>query len=43
MGIDGLHTNADAKKLIAATINADWDNVLHVSKQHDRNLLAKLF
>ena len=43
MGIDGLHTNADAKKLIAATINADWDNVLHASKQQDRNLLAQLF
>ncbi len=43
MGIDGLHANSDAKKLIAATINADLDKVLYKSKQEDRNLLARLF
>ncbi len=43
MGIDGLHANADAKKIMAATINADWANILVSTKQPRQNFLAKLF
>ena len=42
MGIDGLHTNADAKKLIADVINADWDNVLYTSEK-SQSIWARLF
>ena len=36
MGIDGLHANADAKKIIGAAVNANWDQTV-ASLNHEQN------